>query len=126
MRSGDLTHPNLAKRFALEEDSMDTDPKSEAASGPQTEKLPVSDFFELLDQRVYIRTNRRIVALCVLKSKFRTEMKLYEWVWKGEGKGWKVGLANINVEGIDLKRIAADAEALAKTHGIPLRWSSAS
>ncbi len=104
---------------------MDSDPHSEAAPGPETEKLPVSDFFELLDQRVYIRTTRRIIALCVLKSKFRTELKLYEWNWKGEGKGWKVGLANINVEGIDLRKIAADAEALAKAHGIPLRWGSA-
>ncbi len=104
---------------------MASDPESAAPSGPETEKLPVSDFFELLDQRVYVRTNRRIIALCVLKSKFRTELKFYEWIWKGEGKGWKVGLANINVEGIDLRKIAADAEVLAKTHGIPLRWGSA-
>ena len=98
--------------------------ESEATPAPESDKLPVSDFFELLDQRVYVRTNRRIVALCVLKSKFRTELKFYEWIWKGEGKGWKVGLANINVEGIDLRKIAADAEALAKTHGIALRWAS--
>jgi hypothetical protein len=103
---------------------MESDPNREAASGPETEKLPISDFFELLDQRVYVRTNRRIVALCVVKSKFRTELKLYEWVWKGEGKGWRVGLANINVEGINLKKIAADAEELAKAHGIALRWSA--
>lgn len=86
-------------------------------------ELPVSDYYTLLGARTYVRTSRRIVALCVLQSQFGKEMKLYEWNWKGEDKGWKVGLANINIAGINLKQLAADAEALAQEHGIPLKWS---
>lgn len=86
-------------------------------------ELPVSDYYTLLGSRTYVRTSRRIVALCVLQSRFGKEMKLYEWNWKGEDKGWKVGLANINIAGINLKQLAADAEALAAEHGIALKWS---
>lgn len=86
-------------------------------------ELPVTDYYTLLGARTYVRNNRRIVALCVLQSQFGKEMKLYEWNWKGEDKGWKVGLANINIAGINLKQLAADAEALAAEHGIALKWS---
>ena len=88
-----------------------------------TEKLPLSDYYELLDARIYLRTPKRWVALCALKSKFGRELKLYEWEWRGEQKGWKVGLANLNVAGINLKRLAADAEELAARHEIPLKWT---
>lgn len=88
----------------------------------ETEKLPVSDYYELLDARTYRRTPKRWVALCALKSKFGKEIKLYEWNWRGEEKGWKVAFANINVGSLNLKRIAADAEELAAKHDIPLKW----
>ena len=87
-----------------------------------TEKLPLSDYYELLDARTYLRTPKRWVALCALKSKFGKELKLYEWNWRGEEKGWKVALANLNVTSLNLKRIAADAEELAAKHDIPLKW----
>lgn len=89
----------------------------------QPEKLPLSDFYELLDARTYVRTAKRWVALCALKSKFGKELKLYEWNWRGEEKGWKVALANLNVASINLKRLAADAEALATQHNILLKWT---
>lgn len=87
------------------------------------EKLPLSDYYELLDSRTYLRTPKRWVALCALKSKFGRELKLYEWEWRGEGKGWKVGLANLNVASLNLKRLAADAEELAAKQDIPLKWT---
>jgi hypothetical protein len=87
--------------------------------------LPVNpDFYTLLDSRVYTRTKKRIVALCVVESKFGTGLKLYEWVWKGEDKGWKVGLANLSVKSIDLERIARDAKELAAAYAIKLDWDS--
>ena len=86
-------------------------------------ELPISDFYTLVGSRTYVRTSRRIVALCAVQSKFGKELKLYEWNYKGEAKGWKVALANINIVGINLKQVAADAEALAAEHGIPLKWS---
>lgn len=86
-------------------------------------ELPISDYYTLLDSRTYVRTRRRIVALCAVQGKFGKELKLYEWNYKGEQKGWKVSLANINVAGINLKQLAADAEALATAHAIPLKWS---
>lgn len=88
-----------------------------------TEKFPLSDYYELLEARTYVRTPKRWIALCALKSKFGKELKLYEWNWRGEGKGWKVALANMNIAGINFKRVAADAEELAAKHDIPLRWT---
>ncbi len=87
-----------------------------------TEKLPLSEYYELLEARTYVRTPKRWVALCALKSKFGKELKLYEWNWRGEGKGWKVGLANMNVNQLNLKQLAADAETLAVKYEIPLKW----
>lgn len=88
-----------------------------------TEKLPLSDYYELLDSRTYVRTHKRWVALCALKSKFGKELKLYEWNWRGEEKGWKVALANMNVASLNLKRVAADAAELAAKHDIALKWT---
>ncbi len=76
----------------------------------------------MLEARTYVRTPKRWVALCALKSKFGKELKLYEWNWRGEGKGWKVGLANMNVNQLNLKQLAADAETLAVKYEIPLQW----
>ncbi|MBI4467121.1 MAG: hypothetical protein HY656_06830 [Acidobacteria bacterium] len=89
----------------------------------ELEKLPLSEYYELLDSRTYARTAKRWVALCALKSKFGKELKLYEWNWRGEEKGWKVALANLNVASINLRRVATDAEQLAARHDIPLRWT---
>lgn len=84
--------------------------------------LPISDFYTLLDSRTYVRTSGRIIALCALESKQgRRELKLYEWVLR-EGKGWRVNLAKINVQRLNLRRITADAEQLAATCNIPLNW----
>ena len=88
----------------------------------EAEKLPLSDYYELLDARTYVHTPKRWVALCALKSRFGKELKLYEWNWRGEGKGWKVALANMNLKSLDLKRVAADAQELAARHDIPLKW----
>ena len=88
-----------------------------------TEKLPLSEYYELLDSCTYVRTPKRWVALCALKSKFGRELKLYEWNWRGEEKGWKVALANLSVVSLNLKRLAADAEELAAKHDIPLKWN---
>lgn len=88
-----------------------------------TERPPLSDYYELLDSRTYLRTQKRWVALCALRSKFGKELKLYEWNWRGEEKGWKVALANLNVASLNLKRVAADAEELAAQHQIALRWT---
>lgn len=89
----------------------------------QEEKFPLSDYYELLDARTYVRTPKRWVALCALRSKFGKELKFYEWNWRGEAKGWKVALANMNIASINLKRVAADAEALASQHEISLKWT---
>ena len=87
------------------------------------ERLPLSEYYQLLEARTYVRTARRWVALCALQGQFGKELKLYEWNWRGEEKGWKVALANLNVASINLKRLAADAEALSDQHGIPLKWT---
>ena len=89
----------------------------------ESEKLPLSDYYELLEARTYVRTSKRWVVLCALKSKFGKELKVYEWNWRGEAKGWKVALANMNIASINLKRLAADAEELAAKYDIPLRWT---
>ena len=88
-----------------------------------TEKLPLSEYYQLLDSRTYVRTPRRWVALCALQSQFGRELKFYEWNWKGEAKGWKVGLANLNIAAINLKRLAADAEEFAAKHSITMKWT---
>ena len=41
----------------------------------ETQKPPLSDYYELLDARTYLHTPKRWVALCALKSKFGKEMK---------------------------------------------------
>ena len=89
----------------------------------EPEKLPLSEYYQLLESRTYLRTPKRWVALCALQGKFGKEMKFYEWNWKGEGKGWKVALANMNIAGINLKRVAADAEEFSTRHEIPLKWN---
>jgi hypothetical protein len=92
---------------------------------PDSNDLPINrDFFTLLDSRTYIRTKKRIVALCVLESKFGTQLKLYEWNFKGPDGGWKVGLANLSVRDIDLTRVALDAQQLAKEYAIAINWNS--
>ncbi len=85
--------------------------------------FPVGDFYEVVDARTYLRTNNKIIALCVLKSKFGKELILYQWDWRGEAKGWKVGLANLRIERLNLEKIAEDAKALATQHGIELHWN---
>jgi hypothetical protein len=86
------------------------------------ERLPVAALYEVLDARVYTRTAKKLVALCALSSQYGKEMKLYQWEWKGDEKGWKVGLANLRVENLNLEQIAKDARELAEKHGISLRW----
>lgn len=98
-------------------------PREVKVMAEETQKPPLSDYYELLDARTYLRTPKRWVALCALKSKFGKEMKLYEWNWRGEEKGWKVALANMNVASLNLKRLAADAEELAAKHDIKLKWT---
>lgn len=85
-------------------------------------RFPISPVYELLDARTYVRTAQKIIALCVLQGKYGKELKLYEWNWRGEQKGWKVGLANLRVEGLNLLRIAEDAILLSEKFGIALRW----
>jgi hypothetical protein len=84
--------------------------------------FPVGPFYELLDAREYVRTEKKLIALCALKGRYGKELKLYQWEWRGNQKGWKVGLAKLKVEGLDLKQIAADAQLLAKECGINLKW----
>jgi hypothetical protein len=98
------------------------DENADQSSRGQDARFPVSSFYEVMDARTYVRTKTKIVALCVLKGKYGKELKLYQWEWRGEQKGWKVGLANLRVEGLNLKRLAEDAELLAKEHGIELKW----
>lgn len=86
-------------------------------------RFPISPMYELLDARTYVRTTKKIVALCALKGKYGKELKLYQWDWRGEQKGWKVGLANLRVEGLNLLKIAEDAKSMADKHGIELRWN---
>ena len=86
-------------------------------------RFPIGPFYELVDALTYVRTNTRIIALCVLKSKYGKELKLYQWDWRGDQKGWKVGFAKLRVERLNLLRMAEDAKLLAKQHGIELRWS---
>jgi hypothetical protein len=93
-------------------------------SGHTSERLPVAALYQVLDARVYLRTQKKLVALCALQSQYGKELKLYQWEWKGDQKGWKVGLANLRVEGLNLERIARDARALAEKHGIALRWEA--
>lgn len=94
----------------------------ETESDSDTPLLPVSSFYKLLDYRIYLRTKTRLVALCAVSSDRGNELKLYEWEWRGEVKGWKVGLANLKVEQLNLLRIAKDAQELAQKHAIPLKW----
>jgi hypothetical protein len=107
------------KKTCLEEAGVAED--REQAAG--NERLPVAALYEVLDARVYVRTAKKLVALCALKSQYGKEMKLYQWEWKGDQKGWKVGLANLRVEGLNLEQIAKDTRELAEKHGISLRWS---
>ncbi len=93
-------------------------------SGQKSERLPVAALYELLDSRVYVRTQKKLITLCALQSQYGKELKLYQWEWKGDQKGWKVGLANLRVEGLNLERIARDARTMAEKHGIALRWEA--
>ncbi len=83
--------------------------------------LPISDFYTLLDSRIYVRTEKRIVALCALESRHgRKELKLYDW--KNKETGWKVDLANFNIQSLDLQRVANDARELSLKFNIQLDW----
>jgi hypothetical protein len=84
--------------------------------------FPVVPFYELLDVREYVRTETKIIALCALKGRYGKELKLYQWKWRGDQKGWKVGLANLKVESLNLRQIAEDAQLLARKCGISLKW----
>ncbi|MBI4461834.1 MAG: hypothetical protein HY653_02910, partial [Acidobacteria bacterium] len=46
-------------------------------------ELPISEYYTLLGSRTYVRTAKRIVALCAVQSKFGKELKLYEWNYRG-------------------------------------------
>ncbi len=95
------------------------------AKAEEIESLPVNrGFYTVLDCRIYKRSKKRIVALCVLESRYGTELKFYEWIWKGEDKGWKVGLANLSVKDINLEAVARDAKELATAYAIKLDWDS--
>ena len=95
------------------------------SSSSDATNLPINkDFYTVLECRIYKRSKKRIVALCVLQSQYGTELKLYEWEWRGEDKGWKVGLANLSVKDINLEAIASDAKALAASYGIRLEWDT--
>jgi hypothetical protein len=64
--------------------------------------LPIGQFYKLLDAREYVHTEKRLIALCALEGPYGKELKLYQWEWKGDQKGWKVGLANLKVENLNL------------------------
>jgi hypothetical protein len=85
--------------------------------------LPIGQFYKLLDAREYVHTEKRLIALCALEGPYGKELKLYQWEWKGDQKGWKVGLANLKVENLNLEQIATDARILAKNCGINLKWA---
>jgi|SRR5882724_4137169 len=84
--------------------------------------MPIGAYYQLLDKRIYVQTQKKMIALCALKSRYRNELKLYEWKWRGEEKGWKVALANFRIESLDLEQIARDARVMARKHGIKLDW----
>jgi hypothetical protein len=94
----------------------------EQSLGADDPRFPIGSFYELLDARTYVRTTKKIVALCALQGKYGKELKLYQWDWRGDQKGWKVGLANLRVEGLNLLKIAEDAKVMANQQGIELRW----
>jgi hypothetical protein len=75
-----------------------------------------------VDARTYPQTSIRIIALCLVRSKFGKDPDVHRWRWRGEQKAWKVGLASLSLEGLNLKRLAEDAEVLAKEHRIELSW----
>ncbi len=54
------------------------------------EKPSVKDYWQLLDYRTYLRNSKRWVALCVVKGSNGVELKLYDWMWRGEKKGWNL------------------------------------
>src|SRR6185437_880023 len=85
--------------------------------------FPIDQFYKLLDARVYVHTEKKWIALCALEGRYGKELKLYQWEWKGDQKGWKVGLAKLKVESLNLERIATDAQILAKKCGINLEWA---
>jgi len=70
------------------------DSKANARMKPRAkgnnEKPPVKDYWQLLDYRTYLRNSKRWVALCVVKGTKGVELKLYDWVWRGEEKGWNL------------------------------------
>ncbi len=96
--------------------------KAKPSVGAKREKPPVKDYWELLDYRTYLRNAKRWVALCVVKGKNGIELRLYDWMWRGEEKGWKVAWANTNVASINLSQVTGDAKELAAKHGIQLKW----
>ncbi len=89
----------------------------------EAEKPPVSDYYELLDFRTYHHTSKRWVSLCVVRDRHGKFMKLYDWQWKGEEKGWKLSLANMNVVSVNLRCLASDAAELAALHNININWA---
>lgn len=88
----------------------------------QEVRFPIGPFYELEDARTYLRTKSKIIALCVVRSKFGKELKLYQWEWRGDQKGWKVGLANLRIESLNLEKVVEDAKELASKHNIVLKW----
>jgi len=84
--------------------------------------LPIGTFYKLLDKRIYVHTQKKIIALCALRSQHGKELKLYEWEWRGEEKGWKVALANFRIGNVNLEQVAKDARLFAVEYDIDLEW----
>ncbi len=76
--------------------------------------LPVSPNVSVITHRTYVRTAKRWVALCIVKSEFGVGLKFYKWISRDGGAQWKVDLARFSVGDIDLCQMASDAIEMAQ------------
>jgi len=69
-----------------------------------------------LDGYDIYKSANRWIALVVVETERRKELRLYAWRKKGED--WKVDLASLSIGFWDLKTLIEKAEELKRTYGI--------
>ncbi len=68
-----LIRPTSAGKVQNSDDHA-TEPRAAMQRG-----LTIGPFYKLLEERIYVKTKKRMIALCALRSQHGDELKLYEW-----------------------------------------------
>jgi hypothetical protein len=82
-------------------------------------EYPVSEQYKVLEGYDIYRSNKLIVALVVVESKFGRDMRLYRWQLRGEN--WKVDLCRMSVSDWNFSEISSKANELVEKYEIKRR-----